>query len=114
MKIAAFNVENLFDRPIAFNLHDHEQGTAITEAVAELNVLIGKEDYSASDKARMLELIDFLELTKPRPPFAIFRKKSGVPCGKSRATRPCRSLPTVAATGWVGWSLALKPTMPSP
>ncbi len=101
MKIAAFNVENLFDRPIAFNLADHEQGSINTEAVAELNTLIGKEDYSPADKKRMLKLIELLELTKPRPPFAIFRKIRGAFWKKPR-NGPLE----IVANGrsdWVGW-----------
>ena len=47
MKIAAFNVENLFDRPKAFNLEDHAKGAAITDAVAELNQLIAQGDNAS-------------------------------------------------------------------
>jgi endonuclease/exonuclease/phosphatase family metal-dependent hydrolase len=101
MKIAAFNVENLFDRPRAFNLDDPAEGAAIADAVAELNRLINKDDYSAADKARMLELIIELELTEPNPPFAIFRKIRGTFWRKPKNA----ALQIVAdhRADWVGW-----------
>ncbi|KFC68707.1 Endonuclease/Exonuclease/phosphatase family protein [Devosia sp. LC5] len=101
MKIAAFNVENLFDRPKAFNLQDQAKGAAITDAVAEINVLIGKDVYSDADKKRMLALIKQLKLTSPRPPFAIFRKIRG-----SFWKRPKTGPMVITAKGradWVGW-----------
>lgn len=101
MKIAAFNVENLFDRPKAFNLADHAEGAVITDAVAELNVLINKEDYSAADKARMLVLIKLLKLTSPNPPFAIFRKIRGA-FWKQPKNGPLEIVANHRAD-WVGW-----------
>ncbi|MFP9139493.1 endonuclease/exonuclease/phosphatase family protein [Devosia sp. XGJD_8] len=101
MKIAAFNVENLFDRPKAFNLEDHAKGAAITDAVAELNVLINKDEYSAADKARMLVLIGELKLTSSNPPFVNFRKIRGAFWKKPR-NGPLE----IVANGrgdWVGW-----------
>lgn len=101
MKIAAYNVENLFDRPIAFNLDDTAEGSAIIDAVSEINILFGKPVYEASDRERMLELIELLELTKPRPPYAIFRKIRG-----SLWKKPRNAPMTIVANGrsdWVGW-----------
>lgn len=101
MKIAAFNVENLFDRPKAFNLDDQAKGAEITDAVAEINVLINKDDYSAADKARMLDLIKQLKLTSPNPPFVIFRKIRGA-FWKQPKSGPM----IIVANGradWVGW-----------
>ena len=101
MRIAAFNVENLFDRPKAFNLDDHAKGAAITEAVTEINVLINKEVYSAADKARMLVLIKQLKLTSSNPPFVNYRKIRGA-FWKQPKTGPM----VIVANGradWVGW-----------
>ncbi|UXN74379.1 hypothetical protein N8D56_04115 [Devosia sp. A8/3-2] len=101
MKIAAFNVENLFDRPKAFNSEDQAKGATITDAVAEINVLIGKEIYSDADKKRMLVLIKELKLTAPNPPFAIFRKIRG-----SFWKQPKSGPMVITAKGradWVGW-----------
>jgi endonuclease/exonuclease/phosphatase family metal-dependent hydrolase len=101
MKIAAFNVENLFDRPKAFNLEDHAKGAAITDAVAEINVLINKDEYSAADKARMLVLIRELKLTSSKPPFVNYRKIRG-----AFWKQPKNGPMEIVANGrgdWVGW-----------
>ena len=98
MKIAAFNVENLFDRPKAFNLEDHARGAAITDAVAELNVLINKDEYSAADKARMLALIAELKLTSSNPPFVNFRKIRGAFWKKPPASMPQPIRPSFPAS----------------
>ena len=57
MKIAAFNVENLFDRAKAFNLDDPAESRSILQAVSELNGLFGEGFYTDQHLARMRELI---------------------------------------------------------
>ena len=61
-KIAAYNVENLFQRPRAFNEESNVSKKTI-EAVAELNSLFEEDIYSNSAKSRMVELLKVLELT---------------------------------------------------
>jgi endonuclease/exonuclease/phosphatase family metal-dependent hydrolase len=58
MRIAAYNVENMFERPVAMNMPEMEEGRPALEDHAELNNLIAKENYSASDKNRMLEIME--------------------------------------------------------
>ena len=53
MRIAAFNVENLFDRIKAFNDEDPNTHKGVLDAHAELNKLFEKPAYSAADKTRM-------------------------------------------------------------
>lgn len=62
MKIAAFNVENLFDRAKAFNEEDDSKAQRVIGAVAELNSLFEAVVYSDVDKERMLELVDELRV----------------------------------------------------
>ena len=45
MKIAAFNVENLFDRPKAFNEDDPTVTQSTIKAVAELNSIFEEDEY---------------------------------------------------------------------
>lgn len=59
MRLAAFNVENLFDRAKAFNDTDGAH-SEVLDAHAELGKLFEKTAYGAADKARMLELLDRL------------------------------------------------------
>ncbi|MBP0465940.1 endonuclease/exonuclease/phosphatase family protein [Roseomonas sp. PWR1] len=62
MRLAAFNVENLFARARAMNGEDWQDGRRILEDFARFNALIGKPAYSAADKRRMAELLEALGL----------------------------------------------------
>jgi endonuclease/exonuclease/phosphatase family metal-dependent hydrolase len=101
MRIAAFNVENLFDRPIAFNLADESKGQAIITAVADFNNLINKAIYSEADKVEMLDLIKFLKLTSSKPPYVEFRKIRGQLWRKPQGA-PLQIVAKGRAD-WVGW-----------
>jgi hypothetical protein len=57
MRLASYNVENLFARPVAMNQDSWAKGRQALEDHAELNQLFGKAAYSAADKARMLVLL---------------------------------------------------------
>ena len=56
LRLATFNVENLFDRPAILNLNDQAQTNALLAKVAELQNLIDLASYAAADKARILAL----------------------------------------------------------
>lgn len=64
MRLASFNVENLFSRAKAMNGEDWQDGRQVLEDFARFNALIGKPIYSAADKRRMVELLDGLGLAK--------------------------------------------------
>ena len=75
MKLAVYNVENLFDRAKAMNLDTWEQGRPVLEKFAQLNELLGQIDYSAADKPRMAELMAALGLEKSDTgPFVLLRR----------------------------------------
>jgi len=103
MKIAAFNVENLFDRAKAFNEEDNEITQSVIRAVGELNCLFEADVYSDADKQRMLELVDALELNRYNEgPLALIRKIRG-----KIIKRPRSGGIEVVAEGrdsWVGWA----------
>lgn len=61
MKIAAFNVENLFDRANVFN-EDESISSEIIDKVSELNQLIKQIVYTPQIKRRMEELLTDLGL----------------------------------------------------
>src|SRR5687767_14983066 len=67
LRIATFNVENLFSRAIALDYADHKMGQPYLDAFAELNSIFIKPTYSASDKSRILELMSKHKLTGTRP-----------------------------------------------
>lgn len=102
MRIAAFNVENLFDRIKAFNDEAPNTHKDILDAHAELNKLFEKETYSSEDKTKMLELMDTLGILKrDEGRFVWLRKIRG-----RIVVRPRNGPVRIAANGredWVGW-----------
>ena len=103
MKIAAFNVENLFDRPKAFNESDSTITQSTIKAVAELNSIFEEDEYEPQHKTRIVELVEQLELNRfDEGPLALIRKKSG-----SLLRRPMGGGIEVVAEGraeWIGWA----------
>lgn len=101
MKIAAYNVENLFDRARAFN-EDSAEATRIVKLEAELNAILQKPQYTAANKRRILELMDELGiLKKDDAKYVILRKIRG-----QFIRRPKTGSPEIVANGrgdWVGW-----------
>ena len=78
MRIAAFNVENLFDRIKAFNDEDPDTHKDVLDAHAELNKLFENPIYSGADKARMLTLMKSLGiLNRDEGRFVWLRKIRG-------------------------------------
>ena len=103
MKIAAFNVENLFDRAKAFNEEEEGEAQRVIEAVVELNGLFEKDVYSDADKARMVQLVDKLEFNRYNEgPLSLVRKIRG-----AIFKRPRIGGIEVVASGrdsWIGWA----------
>lgn len=78
MRLAVYNVENLFDRPKAMNLDSWEEGRPVLEKFAALNALLGQISYSATDKTHMVQLMIELGLEKSDTgPFVILRRNRG-------------------------------------
>lgn len=49
LRMASFNVENLFSRPIAMDYADNAKGQPFLDAYHELNSLFAHEVYSDAD-----------------------------------------------------------------
>lgn len=102
MRVAAFNVENLFDRVKAFNEPETATTRDVLDAFDELNKLFEKASYSAADQARMLDLMTELGILRDdEGPFVWLRKIRG-----QLITRPRNDPPRIVARGrddWVGW-----------
>lgn len=62
VRIASFNVENLFERPRAFNLTDLSGDNPVLDAYRDVNVLIKKDFYTVADKARIRDLLVTLDI----------------------------------------------------
>jgi endonuclease/exonuclease/phosphatase family metal-dependent hydrolase len=105
MRIAAFNVENMFDRAKAMSLPDSEKAKsdAIIAAASALNVLLRRDVYDAPTKAAILAKMKELDiLDDDEGPFVWLRKIRG-----KLVNRPTGGgTVTVEANGrsdWVGW-----------
>lgn len=102
MRIASFNVENLFDRAKAFNAPSPDTHKATLDAFAELNKLFEEPDYTPPIRQRMLQLIASLGLLKRDEGSLVrIRKIRG-----QLISRPHGKPPFIKADGradWVGW-----------
>ncbi len=105
MRIAAFNVENLFSRARAMNHEDWAEGRPILTEFSKLNTILAKDVYTGADKEAILESLDTLGLSaSDENKFVILRQNRG-----HLVKRPAAG-PVIIANGrgdWIGW-LALK------
>jgi endonuclease/exonuclease/phosphatase family metal-dependent hydrolase len=94
LRIASFNVQNLFTRARALNKDENSETTAILGRVAELQTLLAKAVYAPADKARILELYrgsgggialkDYIEVREDRG--KLFRKSGNAIVGVQSKT----------------------------
>lgn len=103
LRVATFNLENLFTRPAAMDSESGVAGQAAINHDAELNAIIRKEVYTDADKARLLELdktYKFSALNAPKNALVQLNKVRGQLFG----TR--EGVVKVVANGaadWTGW-----------
>jgi endonuclease/exonuclease/phosphatase family metal-dependent hydrolase len=101
MRIASYNVENLFERVRAMNFDERSEGRPVLNDYARLNTLIAKPTYTAADKAAMVDALKALGLgSKSDGPLAILRENRG------KFIKRSGSALQIVANGraeWVGW-----------
>lgn len=102
MRIASFNVENLFSRAAAMNLETWSEGKEILAAYSRLNTLLQNATYTPADKAAILAALDQLGLNQSdESQFVILRQNRD-----RLLQRPPSGPPEVVADGrgdWIGW-----------
>jgi endonuclease/exonuclease/phosphatase family metal-dependent hydrolase len=102
MRIATFNLENLFSRARALNKVDWADGKKILDAFTKLNTVLQKDSYTVEVKQAILKSIKELGLSKEdESEFVILRRNRG-----TLLKRPKSGPPEVIANGrgdWVGW-----------
>ena len=102
MRIASYNVENLFTRAKALNLDTWAEGRPILEKFTALNELFEEPVYTDEIKTRMLGLIKDFGLEKVgESKYVYLRMNRGELIKHSRFSGP-----TISANGradWVGW-----------
>jgi hypothetical protein len=62
MRIASYNVENLFSRAKALNLETWAEGRDILGEYARLNTLLQNAVYSAADRRAIIQALNALGL----------------------------------------------------
>jgi endonuclease/exonuclease/phosphatase family metal-dependent hydrolase len=101
MRIASFNVENLFDRAKALEL-EPKAAAPILNAYAELNTLLDEPEYTAKVRKAIQQGLDDLTLTRSdESEFVILRQNHG-----RLLKRPRTGPPEIVANGradWIGW-----------
>lgn len=103
MRIAAYNVENLFDRARVFN-DENDSHQQVLDAHAEINTLFEKPVYTDADKARMLELLtDLGMLNDNEGPFVRLRKIRGQLIRRPRDRSKPREIVADGREDWIGW-----------
>ncbi len=103
MKIASYNVENLFMRAKAMNLTGRTDGADVLKMQAEMNRILSKKKYSAADKRKIVGLMKKLGIEKKDDggEFVILRQNRG-----HLVKRPKGGGLQVVADGrddWIGW-----------
>lgn len=104
MRLASYNVENLFDRAKVMNLETWSEGRPVLEKFAALQSLLGEITYSANQKQRMAELMIELGLEKSdQGPFVILRRNRG-----KLLRRPKEGGIEIVADGRADWAGSLE------
>lgn len=104
IRVATFNLENLFTRPAAMAADAGKAGQQAIDDHAALNALIAHPAYSEADQTRLLELertYRFADLNAPSNALVSLNKVRGQLYSKSRA-----GVVSVKARGrgdWTGW-----------
>jgi hypothetical protein len=103
VRVAAYNVENMFRRPKAFAVEDADRRRELLNAYTELQELFEKILYTDADKERMLKLLGVLGLRRTDES----AWASSVGEGGSWLVREAgasRSSPRAGRIGSAGWS----------
>lgn len=103
MRIASFNVENLFERAVALTFPTQEEGRRTLELHAHINGLFNKSAYSDADKTQIVELLTELGLAESDAGSTLVRLCQ---IRGRLLTRPVGGGIKIIADGradWVGW-----------
>src|SRR5262245_9849401 len=122
VRIASFNVENLFARPKAMDLNDWDEGQPILDAYREVNEIMQEANYTPARKDRMLELLEQLDIyyrnshgalrrrDTQDPQWAWLRKNRGSFDREPQDTTMGMEIIATGRADWIGWvELATEP-----
>ena len=102
MRLASYNVENLFDRAKVLSSGEWSDARALLDAYTEVTKVLQQQDYSPSDKTTILRLLETLGLkASDETPLFLLRQNRGQLLRRSAGGKV-----TVVANGrgdWIGW-----------
>jgi len=104
IRIASFNLENLFSRPLALSDEPSASASQAVDHHAELNNIVAQASYSDSDKKRLLaldEIYRFSNLNAPANSYVLLNRVRGQLYSRSKT-----GVVSVVADGradWTGW-----------
>ncbi len=103
MRLASYNVENLFQRARAMNQETRAEGKNVLQMHTDLNRILGRSTYSRTDKTKIVELMKKLGIAEKDDggDWVILRQNRG-----HLITRRKNGTIDVVADGrgeWIGW-----------
>jgi endonuclease/exonuclease/phosphatase family metal-dependent hydrolase len=113
VRLASFNVENLFARAKALNLSTWAQGQPVLAAFDQFNTIAAKAEYSEKDKADLLTALAVMEILKrdklgrlvmnpdPVSAWAFLRENRGDFIKQPR--NGDAEIVAVGRSSWIGW-----------
>jgi hypothetical protein len=106
VRIASYNVENLFERAIALSDRNWKRGRPALEAYTRINTYLNKSEYTQEDKAEIRKLLRKPGLAKKDDggTFAQLRQNRGRLLVRRKVVNGTRL--DIVADGradWVGW-----------
>jgi endonuclease/exonuclease/phosphatase family metal-dependent hydrolase len=106
VRIASYNVENLFERAIALSDRNWKKGRPALEAYTRINTLLNKSAYTTEDKTEIRQLLRKLGLARKDDggTFAQLRQNRGRLLVRRKVANGTRL--DIVADGradWVGW-----------
>jgi endonuclease/exonuclease/phosphatase family metal-dependent hydrolase len=100
MRLAIFNLENLFERPRIMNLPSNEEGRQVLKDYYQLSDLIEKEEYSRNDKRSILNIMERYEglLERRKSEFITLNEIRGHLLNSDRT-----AVQVNGRNDWIGW-----------
>jgi endonuclease/exonuclease/phosphatase family metal-dependent hydrolase len=104
MRLATFNVENMFDRPSIMNLSSWDEGQQILQDFARISDLIQKQQYSNNDKQEMLDIMErnIGLATRGESKYILLNEIRGKFLKRQQQGSPAKILAN-GRNDWIGW-----------
>jgi hypothetical protein len=104
LRLATFNVENMFERPAVMNLSSWQDGEKVLNDFSRISNLIQKEDYLDSDKQEMVNIMKRNTglATNGESKYILLNVIRGKFLKKQQQNRPAEILAN-GRKEWIGW-----------